>query len=133
MFSDALKGSNEAMKGCARLGGRAGCAKNGVFMGSGTGLHGRTRIELVSEEGTSDPSPARPGQSIKRTLSRIGYRGRSGVQGGLNTKESQLQQLDDASASLEVYRGQGRPPGRFGGQPWTSDPPRSRTAWPYGP
>ena len=100
MFSDALKGSNEAMKGCARLGGRAGCAKNGVFMGSGTGLHGRTRIELVSDEGTSDPSSPRPEQSLKRTLSRIGYCGRLGVQGGLNTKESRLQQIDDASASL---------------------------------
>ena len=56
---------------------------------STTGLHGRTRIGLVSKHrGTSDPSPARPEQSIKRTLSRIGYRGRSGVQGGLNTKES---------------------------------------------
>jgi len=48
-------------------------------------------------------------------------------------QESRLQHIDDASASLEVYRGQGRPPGRFGGQPWTSEPPRSRTAWPYGP
>ena len=100
MFSDALKGSKQAMKGCAGLGGRAGCAKNGVFMGSGTGLHGRTRIELVSEEGTSDPSPARPGQSIKRTLSRIGYRARSGVQVDLDRTGERLQQIDDASASL---------------------------------
>ena len=39
-----------------------------------------TRIELVTKLRTSHPSPARPEQSIKRTLSRIGYRARSGVQ-----------------------------------------------------